>query len=77
MANNPYVNRVELDGGTVLIDISQDTVTANTLLSGYTSHDHTGAPVSGAVSFVDYYTGTSDPASSLGNNGDIYLKTVS
>lgn len=30
--------------------------------------------VSGTVQ--KYYTGTSDPASSLGSNGDLYLKVV-
>lgn len=29
------------------------------------------------ISFVTYYTGSSDPSSSLGSNGDIYLKVVS
>ena len=29
------------------------------------------------IDFVTYYTGTTDPASSLGSNGDIYLKVVS
>ena len=32
--------------------------------------------VSGNVSFVTYYTGSSDPSSSLGSNNDIYLKVV-
>ena len=32
--------------------------------------------VSGNVSFITYYTGTSTPSSSLGSNGDIYLKTT-
>lgn len=69
-------NKVIYDG-TVLIDLTNDTVDANHLLSGYTAHDRSGTQISGAVQFVTYYTGTSDPASSLGNNGDIYLKTVS
>ena len=30
--------------------------------------------VTGNLSFITYYTGTSDPSSSLGSNGDIYLK---
>lgn len=30
--------------------------------------------VSGSVVINKYYTGSSDPSSSLGNNGDIYLK---
>ena len=35
------------------------------------------ASVTGTLAFVTYYTGTSDPAASLGNDGDIYLKVVS
>ena len=27
------------------------------------------------LTIVNYYTGTSNPSSSLGNNGDIYLQT--
>lgn len=69
-------NKVIYDGNT-LIDLTNDTVTANTLLSGATAHDRHGDSISGAVSFVTYYTGTSAPSSSLGNDGDIYLQTVS
>lgn len=68
------VNKVNY-GNTTLIDISNDTVTANTLLSGSTAHDNTGTQVTGTVSFVTYYTGSSAPSSSLGNDGDIYLQT--
>ena len=46
MANNPYVNKVEYDGAT-LIDLTADTVTASKLLSGYTAHDASGAPITG------------------------------
>lgn len=70
------VNKVNY-GSTTLLDISNDTVTASTLLSGSTAHDNTGAQISGAVSFVTYYTGSSTPSSSLGSDGDIYLKVVS
>ena len=34
------------------------------------------AQVTGTLSFVTYYSGTTTPASSLGSNGDIYLKVV-
>lgn len=63
-------------GGETLIDLTADTVTANTLLQGSTAHDKSGAVISGAVQFITYYTGTTDPSASLGQNGDIYLKTV-
>lgn len=70
------VNKVNF-GNTTLIDISNDTVTANTLLSGATAHDNTGTQITGAVTVVTYYTGSSNPSSSTGSNGDIYLKVVS
>lgn len=49
MANNPYVNKVELANGTTLIDLSADTVTADTILEGYTAHDASGAPITGTA----------------------------
>ena len=67
-------NKVIYDGN-VLIDLTNDTVTANSLLSGATAHDRSGTQISGNVSFITYYTGSSTPSSSLGVNGDIYLKT--
>ena len=66
-------NKVIYDGN-VLIDLTNDTVTANTLLSGATAHDRGGNAISGAVQFVTYYTGTSAPSASLGVDGDIYLQ---
>ena len=54
MANNPYVNKVQLADGTSLIDISSDTVTADKLMQGYTAHDRTGALITGtAQSYID------------------------
>ena len=49
MASNPYVNRVELADGRVLMDLTGDTVTAAKLLSGATAHDASGAAVSGTL----------------------------
>ena len=48
MASNPYVNRVDFDG-TTLIDLTADTVTVNVMLAGYTAHDASGAPITGTV----------------------------
>ena len=48
MATNQYVNKVVF-GNTTLIDITQDSVTANTLLSGYTAHSATGASIIGSI----------------------------
>ena len=33
-----------------------------------------GEKIEGSLDVKNYYVGTSEPASSLGNNGDIYLK---
>ena len=49
MANNPYVNKVQLADGTSLIDISSDTVTADKLMQGYTAHDRSGALITGTA----------------------------
>ena len=70
------INKV-VYGTTVLVDLTSDTVTAASLLSGFTAHSASGAQINGSVSFITYYTGTTDPSSSQGNNGDIYLKTAS
>lgn len=60
------------------------TVSASELVSGTLSVTDNGtsdctnyASVNVNIPFVTYYTGTSTPASSLGSNGDIYLKVVS
>lgn len=46
---NLYKNKV-VYGGNTLIDLSGDTVTAATLLEGYTAHDASGAPIIGTAS---------------------------
>ena len=60
------------------------TVSASELVSGTLSLSDNGtsdctnyASVNVNIPFVTYYTGSSTPASSLGSNGDIYLKVVS
>lgn len=60
--------------GNTLIDLTSDTVTANTLLNGYTAHKKDGTKVTGTVITQDYLTGTDEPNLSLGKNGDIYFK---
>lgn len=59
------------------------TVSASELVSGTLSISQNGtqdvtnyASVNVAIPIVTYYTGTSTPASNLGQNGDIYLKAV-
>lgn len=43
------VSKVELSDGTVLIDLAEDTVTADALLKGYIAHDRTGERVVGTL----------------------------
>ncbi len=50
MANN----KVQLSDGTVLLDLTGDTVTPETLMSGATAHDAAGNRINGAVAPVRY-----------------------
>lgn len=68
------VNKVDINGSTVL-DLTADTVTATNLVSGYTAHDKSGASITGTMSVQNYYSGSSAPTSSIGNDGDIYFQT--
>lgn len=47
---NQYVNKV-VYGGDTLIDLTGDTVTAATLLTGIKAHDKSGAPITGTCSY--------------------------
>ena len=48
MADNPYINKV-VYGNEVLMDLTQDTVTAEHVLAGITTHVSSGAVVSGNI----------------------------
>ena len=48
---NEYVNKVVLADGTTLIDLTADTVDAAHLLSGYTAHAASGAPITGSCDY--------------------------
>ena len=52
-------------GGKVLVDLTSDT-----------AHDKSGAVITGTLEEAQILTGKTVPASSLGNNGDIYVKTI-
>lgn len=69
MANNI----IRLADGTVLLDLSYDTVNAGNLLDGITAHDRSGSPIVGNVTFATVYTGSGEPDASLGENGDFYF----
>ena len=46
------VNSVKLSDGTVLIDLSADTVKANTMVAGVTAHDAAGNPITGTLKII-------------------------
>lgn len=48
---NTYNSKVVLADGTVLMDLTSDTVAAGTVLSGTTFHDKTGAPLTGTCAY--------------------------
>lgn len=69
-------------GGEVLLDLSTDTVSSSDhIMRGYVGHLRDGTQVTGtgqgggASQII--YSGESAPASSLGNDGDVYIKTSS
>ena len=70
------INKV-IYGGNALMDLTEDTVSAASLLSGTTAHDKRGEPVTGTLVIQHYYTGSGEPSASLGVDGDIYLEVVS
>lgn len=57
MANN----KIQLADGTVLIDLTEDTVTADKILEGYTTHSASGEKITGTLqSANEIYVGTGD-----------------
>lgn len=68
------INKV-VYGSTTLIDLTSDTVTADSLLSGKTAHGKSGDIINGTLVVQHYYTGSGTPSASLGQDGDIYLQT--
>ena len=48
MASNPYVNKVEF-GGNTLIDLTSDTATPDKVIQGMTFHDKSGTPQTGTL----------------------------
>lgn len=47
---NQYINKV-VYGGNTLIDLTGDTIQADKLLTGYTAHDKSGAPITGTCPY--------------------------
>lgn len=60
-------------GKTTLIDLTEDSVNAASLLRGKTAHNAAGDQVVGEVDVINVYTGNGEPSADLGSDGDIYL----
>ena len=60
-------------GGNVLIDLTEDTISADKLLSGYTAHGKDGNSITGNLAIQVFRVGSDVTDSSLGNNGDLFL----
>ncbi len=63
------VNKVALANGTVLIDLTSDTVKAESILAGVTAHDKSGAKITGTLfaNFQDIMELTDSITDSSGN----------
>lgn len=49
MAENPYINKVQMADGRVLMDLTEDTVTSEHMLAGTTAHTGSGASATGSI----------------------------
>ena len=51
----------------------ENAATSSNIMTGYSAFID-GEKIEGSLDVKNYYVGTSEPPSSLGNDGDIYLK---
>lgn len=74
----PAVTLPKTGGGiATFTDVTDTTAVAGDVASGKYIYSAGGTKIEGSLTFITYYTGSSTPSSSLGSNGDIYLKVAS
>lgn len=69
------INKI-IYGGRTLIDLTADTVTSDKLLSGYTTHDKTGASITGTCTFNADTTDATATADELLKDKTAYVNGV-
>ena len=70
----PAVMLPKTGGGTARFDDTTDATADATVIKSGSSAYVNGVKVSGSQVIQVYRTGSTTPSSSLGNNGDLYLK---
>lgn len=73
-SNVPAVTLPKTGGGTARFDDTSDATADATVINSGSSAYVNGVKVSGSQVIQVYRTGSTVPSSSLGNNGDIYLR---
>lgn len=70
---NQYINKV-IYGGKVKMDLTSDTIVASALLTGYTAHDKSGAPITGTCAFNANTSDGTAAASEILSGKTAYVK---
>lgn len=73
MAETQYINKVIVNGQTK-IDLTSDTVDPSHLLSGFTAHDKSGAPIEGTCAFDSNTQDGTATAPEILNGKTAYVK---
>lgn len=73
-SNVPAILLPTSGGGTARFDDTTDATADATVINSGSSAYVNGVKVSGSQVIQVYRTGSTPPSSSLGNNGDLYLK---
>lgn len=60
-------------GSQTLVDLTADTVTSDNLVSGIKAHTKAGEEITGTLVVKSVTTGTTEPSSDYGDDGDIFL----